>query len=66
MKMEQAYRIVIHLEIFDCKTYGRNPMLKIEDCVPDGIDPWAHLKDRVIEEMARIDARRAVQCETSS
>ena len=61
--MSQAYRIVVHFEIFDCKTYGRDPMIKIEDTVPDGVEPWRHLKDRVIEEIARIDARRAIKCE---
>lgn len=55
--MGEKHIIKFSMEIYDRTTYDRIPSIKVEENVPAGVNPWVYLKDRLVEEVDRIDAR---------
>jgi hypothetical protein len=58
-----SHEVSFELKVRNLKTYDKEVSFSMSEQSPKNADAWEYLKTRLINEIERIDAERAKQCE---
>jgi hypothetical protein len=58
-----SHEVSFELKVRNLKTYDKEVSFSMSEQSPKNADAWEYLKTRLINEIERIDAERAKQCD---